>query len=313
MFNIVCRGIFYRNICALLFSYSSSSNDAKMMVRSFVDACYLHSKRHLAKDNNDIGETVTQEADDGLRFCDKDVGVNNTFSNQETRSLEEFIDDLCTNFIEYGAQYEAFVRIVRVFFAFPFPSSVITSLIRKLRGVLHLLTHEEESSDIGSNDVFKELRCALSKSCSGFKVIESYDILDSFAAILAKSTDSNSRAFDLGSGGFFYLLAVASLSRNMIMFILYHFSHNGMREAVHRRLKGLCQEAFKCVILVTGQYVRQLKEPSRSKNDLDEFIAIFFDVCVHGKSMKSVGGDLFDPSSEFEWKEFLIKMSNILE
>ena len=201
------------------------------------------------------------------------------------------------------------MRFVRVFLTLPFPSSVISSLIRRLRGVLHLLTYEQESSNIGSNDVKKELKRALTKGCSDFEVIEPTDILDSFAAVLAKSTDANSRKFDLECGGFFYLLAVASLSRNLILSILYHSSNSGMREAMRRRLMSLREEAFNSILSIAGQYLRRLKTQDRSEDDFDNLISILFDTCVHRTSINSVDGDFFVPRSDYDWSAFLMEMS----
>jgi hypothetical protein len=124
----------------------------------------------------------------------------------ELKALEAFVEDLCTAYKDYGAQYTFFAQCIRVFLLPVFPDSVRRRVVQELEGMLHTLTFPEK-------DDMKEL---VQKSMLGGlpdvdrSHRDSPVILDAITTAIARS-QSLSRPLQ----GYTLHLSVALLARSL--------------------------------------------------------------------------------------------------
>jgi len=100
------------------------------------------------------------------------------------KDVTNFMNDLCTAYTEYGAQYgDFFTRCVRVFLLPAFPPKFRCGVLKRLEGLLHLLTVEVEDDDALSQSLQTYLQIP------GFRSVLSEgdaEWLDSLAGLFPK-------------------------------------------------------------------------------------------------------------------------------
>lgn len=181
----------------------STVTDASL-ISEFINACFEHSR--VSNVSKDTSKDDSAEKLHDLLINEKPPSPEG-YSKDHRKALDDFVDDLCNAYIEYGGQYPSFTNIVRLFLRHDFPDKFVSAVLTKLHPILHVLSIDGE--DINA------LRFYLIRSISG--ALPSLDssrrdpssILDSYSCALKKKDKHLSR------NDYVYLLAIAVLSRNL--------------------------------------------------------------------------------------------------
>jgi hypothetical protein len=189
--------------------YLESSTDMNDFVRGLTRACFDHSKTGTDMES----ATRTGEFDPNDQKLLNVLVGDNVLSKRESQVLTDFVGDLCTVFTEYGAQYDAFTKCIRLFIGSSFPENTRLSALQNLADVLYLLTLPVEREELAG----PELRTALEQSLTfggtdddGGLLSKRRDppsVLDTIEAMLKRDL--------LLKEGLFYLFAIASLARSV--------------------------------------------------------------------------------------------------
>lgn len=136
--------------------------------------------------------------------------------SEELEAVKDFAIECCTAYTEYGAQYAAFTKCVRVFLSNQFPAKIRIEAVRRLRDVLHVLTLAEEENSPYGPCMQAVLESMLVGTCSA----DPPELLDLISSTLETRSGSVSSQVLLthvnnGRPGFFYLFAVMLLSRRL--------------------------------------------------------------------------------------------------
>jgi len=247
-----------------LTGFKCSTITDKTLVNAFIKACFGHSR--ISKESKksitmgDVTGQTAQKLHDMLN--DKQSIMSDEYSKDELKALDDFVEDLCNAFIEYGGQHSTFTNFIRLFLRHDFPSKVISTVLTKLYPVLNLLTIEEEDRDAQLYYLTQSIRGGLPSQDSSRR--DTSIVLDSFSYSLRKRDKVLSRH------DYAYLLAVAYLSRNL--------ASSSQRcecglEATKNRLAGLNDEI---VYDITQVGVKILADGSTA----DAIINCVLDVCL---------------------------------
>ncbi|KAL7551417.1 hypothetical protein ACHAWF_017654 [Thalassiosira exigua] len=174
-------------------------------VKGFVKACFEHSR---------ISAEDTQRRDEDDEATSKLHGMlsdglvsSDAYSPNEIKALDDFVDDMCTSYVEYGAQYSAFTYFIRLFLRHDFPTRVTTTVLNKLHPILHLLTIEEEDTN--------SFCFSFTESISGGLPSRDSSRRDPSSLLDSMSLSLKSRDKELLRNDYVYLLVVSTLSRNL--------------------------------------------------------------------------------------------------
>jgi len=201
------------------------------LVYNFVTTCHDHSRPASTTNNKnkeeDLNPLTIGTTQSNTSYPNHHIHT----SKKQRQSLSDFSNDIFDVYIEYGAQYQSFVYSLR-FLLFTIPQhvtescSMFTDIIKgKLRPVLHLLTTDEEATEIeswnvtNSTDMNTSIARVLEKSLSGG--LPSFDqsrrdapaMQDAIVTILEPC--SQNRLQTVESGGFIYLWSIGTLARNL--------------------------------------------------------------------------------------------------
>mmetsp|Transcript_15400 Transcript_15400/g.29015 ORF Transcript_15400/g.29015 Transcript_15400/m.29015 type:complete len:1418 (-) Transcript_15400:2762-7015(-) len=201
----------YSHLISKLFALyqAAAVMDGKATARAFIVTCYEHSK--YFKEN--IADRADYDHLSKLFFSDIDLAEDMGLTSKDFKAFDEFVDDLCTAFIDFGAQYNSFVHSVR-FLLSPFmPVRIINRTLGNLKDILHLLTTVDESKDEGKTEL---------KNCLRYFYAGGLPFLDhsqrnhsSTLDILASALKTGSFDLPQRQDGFFFLYAVGCLARNL--------------------------------------------------------------------------------------------------
>ena len=170
------------------------------IVSSFSHACFDHSQHMPDVVENKIESKSSSEMEEKYFRC-----------------LDDFFSDMCSNYIEFGAQYKTFTRCIRLLLKISFPSQLFSSMFKRLRDVLHLLTFESELNLIEVETSAYRLKQSIWKTPSEpVFTNDPSNILDSFSIILCKPKDENSRGIEPDKLGFIYFLALGTIAKNVV-------------------------------------------------------------------------------------------------
>ena len=186
---------------------TSDLPDEISLVDDFVRACYDHSRLSReaprssdAKKDGEALETFLGSSPPGT--------AGGPLSQRELRALEDFVDDVCGAYAEYGAQYGAFTPFVRFLLRPWFPPGVAASVLSRLRPILDLLTVDGESGA----DLVPSLRASVRGGLPGADPAARRDpgaVLDAHALSLRGRGRAPSR------DGYHYVLSAAVLGRGL--------------------------------------------------------------------------------------------------
>lgn len=201
----------YNEIFSKLFSLyqTSAAVDGDETARSFIITCYEHSKyfQEYTRDRANY-DTLSD-----LFFTDTVQGGDIGLSSKDFKAFDEFVDDLCAAFMDFGAQYNFFVYAIR-FLLSPFmPVRVRNRTLENLKDILHLLTTEGESKD----EEKKDLKKCLKYFYPGGLPFLDHSKRDHSSTLDILASVLKTGSFDLmqRQEGFFFLYAVGSLARNL--------------------------------------------------------------------------------------------------
>ena len=193
----------------------------------FILTCFKHSQIP-----NQAANGTDAAAGKITKLFDTLTG-DSAVQSKALRTMVDFIADICTAFIEYGAQYEIFVKCTRILLRPEFPFKIQIETLSRLRDVVSLLTLPNEV----------ELWTTIADVSSGYvldtipgddgAVMESPEILDLVANIL--KTDAYKRINPRTQGDLFLLVACGMLGRSLTGAIKFSRS----LEPLMRRMVGL--------------------------------------------------------------------------
>jgi len=260
--------LLYKHFCG----FGRVGVTALSLVKDYIMASFQHSR--LSRDSmtqKDEEDESTKMQLDGL--LNGGQSSPDGYSKDELKALDDFVDDLCNSYIEYGGQYPTFTNFIRLFVRHDFPVKTTTTLLTKLQPILHVLTIEEEENE--------SLIFSLTQSISGG--LPSLDssrrdpssILDSFAFSLKKKDKELSR------NDYVYLLAVAVLSRNL--------ASSSQRcecglQAMKNRLSGVGSAVFNDIAEVSKNFLRG------GLGTKDSLVTCVIDACMNNSKDSSSGG-----------------------
>ncbi|KAL3807542.1 hypothetical protein ACHAXA_002581 [Cyclostephanos tholiformis] len=244
--NILGDGVI-RSSLDLLFKrvsgFDSGTLNDSFLANDFIKACFDHSR--ISKESTKYSSkgdlnAQSQTAQKLYDLLDNEQPLSDGYSKDELKALDDFVDDMCDAYIEYGGQYSIFTNFIRLFLGHDFPAKATTTVLTRLNPILNLLTIEEEERE---SQLFY-----LSRSVSsGVWGLDSSrrdpsSNLDSFSSSLKK------REKNLSRNDYAYLLAVAVLSRNLVS--CSRRCECGL-EAMRNRLTGLSDAIFYDIIQVS--------------------------------------------------------------
>ena len=231
---------------SLLFESNWGDGFDDESILSYINACCNHAYPLVGRSP----KSQPLESDDGIALLQSLAGNTQSsashlsLSNEETQSLRTFVGDICQSFLEYGAQYTAFLLPVRALLHPSFPPEVTCKVLEELSDVLHLLSTDEELAD----------KTALKKVVASFlqggipKANDSGrdppEVLDAFAKTLKSRSGGNEAARttlnSLEGGGVVYALAIAKLARNWAASEL----SEDCSSAIRKRLLGMPKDTL---------------------------------------------------------------------
>ena len=187
---------------------------------AFTQSCFAHSQIAQPPSSKEEGNDKEEEEED-QKLLDVMTGATSP-SSKAQRALGDFSNDLCSAFIEYGAQYEVFVRVMRLQLRPEFPPGLRCEVLRRLRDVVALLTvpSEETHAERFLTSMGQYVAMAAEPS-------ESAAVLDTVAEIVAKSPRS--------LGSFFNLFAVSIHTNDLVT----RRQNDRSTESTMRRLERL--------------------------------------------------------------------------
>jgi len=212
------------------------------MAKAYVEACYCHSRINRSKKDEDDAEKEKL-----LALLDGNVRPADDFSTKEVTALVDFVGDMCSAYTEYGAQYEALNYCMRLLLLPGFPSKARVEVLTKLRGLLHLLTFQNEMGDLAGESMSKALEVALDGSHR-----EPSEVLNAFAdALCSRGINDNARRLDAETGGYAYFIAIASLARSYSCSL--RSKETGAVEAAKKRMERIDDEATTHILKVADR------------------------------------------------------------
>jgi len=263
-------------------AFSSYQNQALQRgipsAKSFIAACYQHSD-HFKKfkaDGADYDKVMEL-------FFNEEASHPNSMglSTKDLKAVDDFVDDLCVAFTDFGAQYECFVHAIRFLLTPIMPVRVRSRVLDRIRDLLHLLTTQEEIDDQSGGKIAESL---VSFYLGGISFVDesqrdSSSFLDILASTLMKSACSQRRE------GFFYYYAVGCLARSLASSCIR--CECGVK-AMRRRLKDMKEEIW---MDISSTAICCMKR--RCKNAEELSIAVI-EVCKNGSIAEEVSDFGFD-------------------
>ena len=186
---------------------TSNLQDEITLVDDFIRACYDHSR--LSREAPRPSDSKKGgEAFETFLGSSPSEAASGPLSQKELKALEDFVDDMCGAYVEFGAQYDAFTLFVRFFLRPWFPPKVTSSVLSRLHPILNLLTVDGESRP----DLVLSLLTSVRGGLPGVDSEARRDpsgVLDAHALSLRRREKAPSR------DDYHYLLSVTVLGRNL--------------------------------------------------------------------------------------------------
>jgi len=247
-----------------------------LSAKSFIVACYQHSEhfKKFTADGADYDKVMKLFFSE--ESCNSDaMGL----STKDLKAIDDFVDDICVAFTDFGALYLPFVHAIRFLLLPIMPVRVRTRVLDRIRDLLHLLTTQNEIDDKSRGMLSKSL---VSFYLGGLTFLDESkpdeaSFLDVLASTLIKSACSKRRE------GFFHYYAVGCLARSL--------ASSSIRcdcgvKAMKRRLKS----ANKLIWMdVSSSAICCMQ---RNCKNADELASIVIQVCRDDNMENSV--DCFD-------------------
>ena len=225
----------FEQLFCSLFEDISSRDGFLSIPKAYVEACYQHSRTTRTKSDNDSGKTNGNTDEEKLlELFEGKSSKSQEFSAKEVAALVDFVGDMCSAYIEYGAQYESLNHCIRLLLRYGFPPKARIEIITKLRGLLHPLTFQRELDGGCSEGMAGSLELSLAVGSQK----EPPEVLDALVnALSSKDPNDSIRRLDAQTGGYAYYFAVASLAHSYASSVLS--KEPGAQEAAGRRMDRL--------------------------------------------------------------------------
>ncbi|KAL9180084.1 hypothetical protein ACHAXT_008054 [Thalassiosira profunda] len=110
---------------------SEESSGDPSLVQDFIQACFEHSR--LSRDTRNIEEEGNEDAAAQLRgLLNPGQPSSGVFSKDELKALDDFVDDLCQSYIEWGGQYASFTGFIQFLLRQQFPAKTKAAIQYKV-------------------------------------------------------------------------------------------------------------------------------------------------------------------------------------
>lgn len=255
------------SLCSRLRCKYLQSMDASF-VKSFADSCVEHaSVQSLDTTDTKGGEDANPTSEEEKKLADalleEKEDPAKSLSGKRLRIVMDFVNDLCTAFCDFGAQYSFFGTCFRVFLYPSFPSQIRCEVLRRLQGLLHLLDSPEEDADPSVLVQF-----LAEPQADGAT-------LDTFSSCFTKSSPSRSR-------GLVENLAVASLGLSLALSArkggldLQRRRLSSLQPAILARVASVAHFNFRggCGTLELSKFVLQ-GSPNKEEMTWDDVASLF--------------------------------------
>jgi hypothetical protein len=301
-----------RSVALLADNKDGNIDDA--FVLEYIKACSKHSARSQHRSANVEG-TPVKELDDGYALLQSLIGEDTTtsagvsLSKHETQALKDFTGDLCQAFLEYGAQYSAFLLPVRALLHPSFPSTITVKVMESLHDMLRLLSTEDEmaNDETLAKAVASLLRGGLPHNAdqTSSSRRDPSEVIDAFAKTLKIPAGGNDMTrpplHDLETGGVCYSLAVAIMARNLAANLRHEGSESAAGAgnlAMRKRFKNMPQETLQRVVVIAGQLLKNLEISSGKK----ELARVSVQAC---RSELALDARVFNSENDAGWKSLV--------
>eukprot|EP00554_Chaetoceros_debilis_P002005 CAMPEP_0194080532 /NCGR_PEP_ID=MMETSP0149-20130528/6541_1 /TAXON_ID=122233 /ORGANISM="Chaetoceros debilis, Strain MM31A-1" /LENGTH=1483 /DNA_ID=CAMNT_0038762277 /DNA_START=43 /DNA_END=4491 /DNA_ORIENTATION=- len=220
------------------FRHDTKMVNEKRLCSSFITTCYQHSRHFATQSRNKSEDAESQKLVDELFHSPQKWNSEQlNLSSKDLKAIDDFVEDLSTAYIDFGAQYDSFTHAIRYLLMPHMPERVRLRILEKLKDLLHLLTTANESNDMSGKTLSSEL---------GYFFLGGFSLIDKSARESATFLDKLGYLLRLEEfttvgrrNGFFYFYAVGCLARSMASSSLNcECGVNSMR----RRMKGLAKE-----------------------------------------------------------------------
>lgn len=217
--------------------------DDSTFVDTFTDSCVSHSSlQHpgtSSSDNSQGAPTTEEEKLTAALLEENETSTTTPLSGKRLRIVLNFVNDLCKAFCDYGAQYTYFAACLRLFLYPAFPSPIRCEVLRRLQGLLHLLSSPADEHDPLILAGFLEEGAAHG------------DILDALASCLTRSNVS------CRSQGLVENVAIAALGKSLGV-----ASQRGSLELLRNRSMSLHPSMLRRVV-ETARFFQQKEDHTR--------------------------------------------------
>ena len=184
---------------------------SKSSIQAFGNACFHHISTTRSHQNETEEEKLDEKDEKLLKMFNPEPIDKVSLSTEELKALDAFIEDLLAAFNDYGAQYDFFIKCMRLFLMSMFPTSIRCKALKELSGVLHLLTLPGELEDTSSTGIC----LVLSKGINGGLPAKDQSLRDSSDLLNLVASFTRPGGTARAPEGFFLLLSIALLARNL--------------------------------------------------------------------------------------------------
>jgi len=302
-----------------LFNLYESSDESKRgdndKARSFILTCFKHSEAKNSHHQDSVSEDQVLQLfyDHSASFTtDGDKKKKVELSPKCMKAMDDFVSDMCTAFIDYGAQYDIFTRSIRFFLISGFPSRNRIIILNTLKDLLNLLTTEDEMEQLGISLSGSTTNCPpklgmiqqdLKRSLSGGLPMQddssrdAPELLDTIASLLKRD-----KCNTLESGGFFYLYGTGYLARNLASSaVKCECGLNAMRQRFLAMTKGGSNYAILDDIVSIA--LALMKDPV---GNVDALAKIIVEICCN----RDASAKLTHSNWEETWDTILLDLRN---
>lgn len=199
----------------------------------FTHACYLHSIKDSASVSMHNENSSTEDEENLL----KTLRSNELNS---ARVLDDFVGDMCEAFVDYGAQYAFIAKSIRLFLLPGFSVNVRCEVVRRLKGLTHLLTLEDDNVALMLEQYISGGLPAVDGSSK-----DPPEILEVLSGVY---WNESSRV----DGGLVCTLAVALLARNLVVSL---GGDESQFSIARRRINGLPIEMSRRVLFTAFTFL----------------------------------------------------------
>lgn len=299
-----------------IFKHLTKQPQTQQCITSFIKTCYEHSSMSPSSEKNLRRNTEDDVLHEQILYGTSGTSPSSSFliSGKERKSLDDFMDDMCTTFIEYGGTYKPMISCIKFLLSPEFPSEFRQSTLMKLAPVLHLL-NDDIGDTIKQSLLFNTLKNPYIYDGKKGYTRDEPGLLDSLSVILKTRRQQNldddevyaeNETEIFNQYNYIDMVAIAYLGRNIALLIveeggeeqtIQNYKKRKGQNAMTKRLQGFDCNTLKIIFNIARGLLlkRSLSTPKHKdcNNMADSFSHTFSNdflvdlVCYYCFSCKS--------------------------